>query len=67
MKMILETINKAGTDNVQVMSALREYELKDYQGVSASFHFDHSLNNVGPPALARVEGGRFVQWMVPRP
>ncbi len=67
MRMVLEAIKRVGTDPTQVMKALREYEFKDYQGVSAQFHFDHTLNNVAPLALSRVEGGRFVQWAVVRP
>jgi len=67
MNMIIESIEKVGPDRKQVMNALREYGFKDYQGVSGLFHFGHALNNIAPLALARVEGGRFVQWAVVRP
>jgi hypothetical protein len=48
------------------MDALRDYQMKTYQGVAGTIYFDHTLNNLAPVNLARVKDGKFEYWLAPR-
>ncbi len=65
MKILTSAIKKVGLNRGRIMGALRDYQLKTYDGVSGRAHFDHTLNNIGDVTLAKVENGRFVYWKAP--
>jgi branched-chain amino acid transport system substrate-binding protein len=60
MNLFLDAVAKAGLNRGKIMDALREQQGHDYDGVAGREHFDHTFNNIEPPALAHVEGGKFV-------
>jgi ABC-type branched-subunit amino acid transport system substrate-binding protein len=60
--MLTKAIDKAGLNRGLIMDALREYQLKEYDGVAGRAQFDYTLNNIAPITLARVEGGKFVYF-----
>lgn len=60
LNILIDAIQKAGLNRGRIMDALRDNQGHDYDGVAGRVHFDHTLNNIQPPALARVEGGKFV-------
>jgi len=62
MTILINSIEKAGLNRGRIMDALREYELKDYEGVSGHAHFDYTLNNIALVTMAQVEGGKFIYW-----
>ena len=66
MSMLIKAIEKAGVNRGRIMDALREHQLKEYDGVSGRAQFDYTLNNIAPVTLARVEGGKFVYWQAHR-
>lgn len=51
-------IRRAGLNRVRIMDEL--WKQKSYSGVSGDMSFDKTGNNVSPPVLARVQGGRLV-------
>jgi len=62
MTILIKAIEKGGLNRARIMDALREYEMKEYDGASGHAKFDYTLNNIAAVALARVEGGKFVYW-----
>jgi len=62
MTIFIKAIEKGGLNRGRIMDALRDYEMKEYDGVSGRADFDYTLNNIAPVSLARVEGGKFVYW-----
>jgi len=62
MNILIAAIQKAGLNRGRIMEALRDYQLKKYDGVAARVMFDRTLNNVAPVTMAQVRGGRFVYW-----
>jgi branched-chain amino acid transport system substrate-binding protein len=60
MNLFLNAVAKGGLNRGKIMDALREQQGHDYDGVAGPEHFDHTLNNIEPPSLARVEHGKFV-------
>jgi len=62
MTMLIGAIRKAGLNRGRIMDALRDYEMKWYQGVSGSAFFDYTLNNIAPVTFCEVKNGRFIYW-----
>jgi len=62
MSMLIAAIQKAGLNRARIMDALRDYEMKRYQGVSGTAFFDYTLNNIAPVTFAQVKNGHFVYW-----
>ncbi len=62
MNMLIAAIEKGGLNRGRIMDALREYEMKGYQGASGPAFFDYTLNNISPVTLGQVRNGRFVYW-----
>ena len=62
MTILINSIEKAGLNRGRIMDALREYELKDYEGVSGHAHFDYTLNNIALVTMAQVKDGKFIYW-----
>ena len=62
MTMLIAAIHKAGLNRALIMDALRQYEMKPYEGVSGRAFFDYTLNNIAPVTFAKVESGHFVYW-----
>jgi len=60
MNILIAAVEKAGLNRGRIMDALREYQSHDYEGVAGRAQFDHTLNNIAPLTMARVEGGKFV-------
>ena len=60
MNLLIAAIENAGLNRGKIMDVLRDHQGHDFDGVAGHAHFDHTLNNIAPPALARVEGGKFV-------
>jgi branched-chain amino acid transport system substrate-binding protein len=60
MNLLIAAVDKAGLNRGRIMDALREHQGHEYEGVAGRARFDYTLNNVEPPVLARVEGGKFV-------
>lgn len=67
MTMLLAAINKAGLNRGRIMDVFRDYQTREYAGVAGRAQFDHTLNNIVPPTMARVEGGKFVYWVPQQP
>jgi len=67
MNILLSAVQKAGLNRGRIMAALRDYQMKSYQGVLGTEHFDRTLNNISAVSMARVENGTFVYWTPPRP
>ena len=63
MTMLLAAVDKAGLNRGLIMDVFRDYQTREYVGVSGRVQFDHTLNNIVPPPMARVEGGKFVYWV----
>ena len=66
MNILIAAIEKAGLNRGRIMDALRDYQMKTYQGVTGTDYFDHTLNNIAPVNLARVKDGKFEYWLAPR-
>ena len=62
MNMLVGAIEKAGLNRGRIMQALRDYQMKEYDGVAGRVPFDYTLKNVAPVTLSRVENGKFVYW-----
>ncbi len=62
MTMLIAAIQKVGLNRALIMDALRQYEMKSYQGVSGTAFFDYTLNNIAPVTFAKVVNGHFVYW-----
>jgi branched-chain amino acid transport system substrate-binding protein len=62
MNILIAAIQKAGLNRGRIMDALREYEMKRYDGVSGTAFFDYTLNNIAPVTFAKVKDGHFVYW-----
>ncbi|MFB3920356.1 MAG: ABC transporter substrate-binding protein [Terriglobia bacterium] len=62
MNMLVAAIQRAGLNRGRIMQALRDYQLKEYDGVAGRVLFDLTLKNVSPVTLSRVENGKFVYW-----
>jgi len=60
MNMLIGAVEKAGLNRGRVMDVLRDYQGHSYEGVAGRAQFDHTLNNIAPLTIARVEKGRFV-------
>jgi ABC-type branched-subunit amino acid transport system substrate-binding protein len=66
MNILTATIEKVGLNRGRIMAALRDYQMKTYEGVAGKAFFDHTLNNISPVTMARVKDGRFEYWLAPR-
>ena len=66
MNILFAAIEKAGLNRGRIMDALRDYQMKTYQGVTGTDYFDHTLNNIAPVNMARVKNGKFDYWLAPR-
>ena len=62
MNLLIAAIQKAGLNRARIMDALREYQMKRFQGVSGTAFFDYTLNNIAPVTFAEVKDGHFVYW-----
>jgi len=62
MNILIAAIEKAGLNRGRIMETLRDYQLKEYDGVAGRVIFDRTLNNVAPVTMAQVRGGKFVYW-----
>jgi ABC-type branched-subunit amino acid transport system substrate-binding protein len=58
MKMLIESIHKAGLNRGHIRDALTDYSV--YDGIAGRAILDATHNNVAPPTLAIVRDGRFV-------
>ncbi|MBI4676590.1 MAG: ABC transporter substrate-binding protein [Elusimicrobia bacterium] len=56
--LVLLAIRRGGLNRFRIREVL--YAVPSYAGVSGTMVFDPTLNNVTPPVLTRVKGGRFV-------
>ncbi len=66
MNILTSIIEKVGLNRGRIMAALRDYQMKTYEGVTGKAFFDHTLNNISPVTMARVKGGKFEYWLAPR-
>jgi len=66
MNILTSTIEKVGLNRGRIMAALRDYQMKTYDGVTGKAFFDHTLNNISPVTMARVKDGKFEYWLAPR-
>jgi ABC-type branched-subunit amino acid transport system substrate-binding protein len=66
MNILTSAIEKAGLNRGRIMAALRDYQMKTYEGVAGKAFFDHTLNNISPVTMARVKDGKFEYWLAPR-
>ncbi len=66
MNTLIAAIEKTGLNRGRIMAALRDYQLKSYDGVAGRTYFDHTLNNISPMNMARVKDGKFEYWLAPR-
>ncbi len=66
MNILTSTIEKVGLNRGRIMAALRDYQMKSYDGVAGKAFFDHTLNNISPVTMARVKDGKFEYWLAPR-
>jgi ABC-type branched-subunit amino acid transport system substrate-binding protein len=66
MNILIAAMEKAGLNRGRIMDALRDYQMKPYQGVTGTDYFDHTLNNIAPLNMARVKDGKFEYWLAPR-
>jgi branched-chain amino acid transport system substrate-binding protein len=62
MTLLIAAIRKAGLNRGLIMDALRQHEMKAYQGVSGRAFFDYALNNIAPVTLCKVKNGQFEYW-----
>jgi branched-chain amino acid transport system substrate-binding protein len=62
---LTEAIERAGLNRGRIMEVLRGYQMKEHHGVAGRYFFDHTLNNIAPVTLGRVENGKFVYWTAP--
>jgi branched-chain amino acid transport system substrate-binding protein len=66
MNILTSAIEKAGLNRGRIMAALRDYQMKTYEGVTGKALFDYTLNNISPVTMARVKDGKFEYWLAPR-
>jgi ABC-type branched-subunit amino acid transport system substrate-binding protein len=66
MNILTSAIEKAGLNRGRIMAALRDYQMKTYEGVAGKAFFDYTLNNISPVTMARVKDGKFEYWLAPR-
>jgi branched-chain amino acid transport system substrate-binding protein len=62
MNILIAAIQKAGLNRGRIMDTLRDYQLKEYDGVAGRVLFDRTLNNVAAITLAQVRAGKFAYW-----
>jgi len=60
MNLLIGAVTTAGLNRGRVMDVFRDYQGHEYEGVAGRAQFDHTLNNIAPLTMARVEGGKFV-------
>lgn len=60
INLLIGAVEKAGLNRGRIMDALRDYQTHEYDGVAGRAQFDHTLNNIAPLAMARVEGLKFI-------
>ena len=60
MNLLIAAIQKGGLNRGNIMDALRNHQGQTYDGVAGPEQFDHTLNNIAPIYIARVERGKFV-------
>ena len=60
INLLIGAVEKAGLNRGRIMDALRDHQTHEYDGVAGRMLFDHTLNNIAPITMARVEGGKFV-------
>jgi branched-chain amino acid transport system substrate-binding protein len=66
MNILTSAIEKARLNRGRIMAALRDYQMKTYEGVTGKDFFDYTLNNIAPVTMARVKDGKFEYWLAPR-
>jgi len=62
MSILIGGIQKAGLNRGRIMDALRDYQMKAYDGVAGHVPFDRTLNSMAPVTMAQVHDGKFVYW-----
>lgn len=60
MNLLLAAVAKAGLNRGKIMDALRDHQGQIVYGVAGRARFDHTLNNIAPLTMARIENGKFV-------
>jgi branched-chain amino acid transport system substrate-binding protein len=60
INLLIGAVAKAGLNRGKIMDALLDHQGHEYDGVAGRFEFDHTLNNIAPLNIARVEGGKFI-------
>ncbi|MGB2633844.1 MAG: ABC transporter substrate-binding protein [Candidatus Acidiferrum sp.] len=60
MNLLLAAVTKAGLNRGKIMDALRDHQGQIVDGVAGRAQFDHTLNNIAPLTMARIENGKFV-------
>ncbi|MGB7846474.1 MAG: ABC transporter substrate-binding protein [Candidatus Acidiferrum sp.] len=60
MNILIHSVEKAGLNRGKIMDVLRDYQGHEYEGVAGNAQFDHTLNNIAPITMAKVEAGKFV-------
>lgn len=60
MNIMIAAVETAGLNRGKIMDALRDRQGHPYDGVAGRMQFDHTLNNIAPFSMARVEAGKFV-------
>jgi ABC-type branched-subunit amino acid transport system substrate-binding protein len=60
MNILIAAVQKAGLNRGKIMDVLRDHQGQEYEGVAGRAQFDHTLNNIAPITIARVEGGQFL-------
>jgi len=66
MNILTTTMEKVGLNRGRIMAALRDFQMKTYEGAAGKAYFDHTLNNISPVTMARVKDGKFEYWLAPR-
>ncbi|HMD99399.1 MAG TPA: ABC transporter substrate-binding protein [Terriglobia bacterium] len=62
MSILIGAIQKAGLNRGRIMDALRDYQMKAYDGVAGHVPFDRTLNSMAPVTMTQVHDGKFVYW-----
>ncbi len=60
MSLLFAALAKAGLNRGEIMDALRDHQGQIVDGVAGRARFDHTLNNIAPLTMARIENGTFV-------
>jgi hypothetical protein len=64
MNLIIKAIRAAGLNRILIRDYL--FSLKTYNGVSGDIIFDSVMDDISPPWLTVVKGGRFHYYPAPK-